>query len=374
MLKRTVTGVSAFGAVLLLFMSAVTAAHAFLPRAVTAEASAAAPIWLRVMPLGDSITDGGSVSSRAGYRLPLWNLAAAESGYGLDFVGTSSSGSVADADHEGHSGWMIDDIRKRIAGWASAAGPDVVLLHIGINDLDRGDPTGAPDRLAMLVDEIYAVRPSAVIILAGLIPSTGELGDRVKAFNARARMLPGVAQSTGHRLRYVDMPLLPTEMVDKLHPNDAGYRHMATVYAAAIADTVADGDVRPRPDSLVEEYAYPDRAEILTSRKVKLNSGDGGILLVECGATADGSGLLEVTTVRNAEPLCFGIRAAGVLDLVVPDLHTLRISGRPGDQGPPVIARSWTGDGVRSDVTIPPDGVTVTIPRNATLARLTVDG
>jgi hypothetical protein len=66
----------------------------------------------------------------------------------------------------------------------------------------------------------------------------------------------------------------------------------------------------------------------------------------------------------------FQIRGAGVLDLVVPGIRALRLSGPPA----PVIAQSWTEDGVRSDVTVPPDGVTVTIPHQATLSQLSVTG
>ena len=64
---------------------------------------------VRIMPLGDSITDG--VQTPGGYRIGLWQRFVAN-GYREDFVGSLSNGPAAlgDHDHEGHSGWRIDQI------------------------------------------------------------------------------------------------------------------------------------------------------------------------------------------------------------------------------------------------------------------------
>ena len=58
---------------------------------------------VRVMPLGDSITDGYNVPG--GYRINLWQRLAAGR-YTVDFVGSGFNGpaSLGDHDHEGHSG------------------------------------------------------------------------------------------------------------------------------------------------------------------------------------------------------------------------------------------------------------------------------
>ncbi|MET1073917.1 MAG: hypothetical protein ABWY11_14825, partial [Umezawaea sp.] len=58
---------------------------------------------VRVMPLGDSITDGYNVPG--GYRINLWQRMAA-AGQTVDFVGSGVNGPAAlgDHDHEGHSG------------------------------------------------------------------------------------------------------------------------------------------------------------------------------------------------------------------------------------------------------------------------------
>ena len=66
---------------------------------------------LRIMPLGDSITQGAKSENTAGYRGPLWTLLK-EAGYNVDYVGSSTAtpGTVSgmDTDHEGHGGWRLD--------------------------------------------------------------------------------------------------------------------------------------------------------------------------------------------------------------------------------------------------------------------------
>src|SRR6266540_6949417 len=64
---------------------------------------------VRVMPLGDSITDGTQVPG--GYRIRLWQDFTGN-GFQVDFVGTQFNGptSLGDHDHEGHPGWWIDQI------------------------------------------------------------------------------------------------------------------------------------------------------------------------------------------------------------------------------------------------------------------------
>jgi hypothetical protein len=56
---------------------------------------------VRVMPLGDSITEGTQVPG--GYRIGLWQRTAA-AGYRVDLVGSQFNGPTAlgDHDHEGH--------------------------------------------------------------------------------------------------------------------------------------------------------------------------------------------------------------------------------------------------------------------------------
>src|SRR5215204_1906117 len=102
---------------------------------------------IRIMPLGDSITQGVGSPLGDGYRGLLWDLFQ-QSGLVVDFVGGGQSGpsSLPDRDHQGTSGERADELLPRIPGLMSTYLPDVVLLMIGTNDVEQeglGQPMAA---------------------------------------------------------------------------------------------------------------------------------------------------------------------------------------------------------------------------------------
>ncbi|WP_369780070.1 FG-GAP-like repeat-containing protein [Streptomyces sp. R33] len=227
---------------------AVLTGIAASPAAATAQPS---PPLMRIMPLGDSITAGAGSSGGAGYRAPLWDRLVQQNRFVPDFVGSGSVGAVGDPDNEGHSGWTIDQVRAEIDRWQDAARPDVVLLHLGINDLKwhAADPEDAARRLLGLVDRLQAQRPGTAVIVLGLLPDTPGLERQTAAFNAVVQGQEASRQAAGQHFRYVAPPRLDlaAELPDGLHPNDAGYLKVATAYDAAIEQTVSDGWARRRP-------------------------------------------------------------------------------------------------------------------------------
>ncbi|MEU4158902.1 FG-GAP-like repeat-containing protein [Actinoplanes sp. NPDC026670] len=210
-------------------------------------AHAATVPHLRVLPVGDSITVGVG-GAGGGYRLPLWNLARGQSAFTMEFAGSQRSGPVPDPDHEGHSGYLIDAIATRIDTWMAAAAPDVVLLHIGINDLDRSDDKEhAPDRLAGLVSRIFAARPGVTVVLGGLLPTAPRLAEAVGRYNTAARQIVADHAASGDRIRYVDFAVTADQMFDELHPADTGYAVMGETFHTALEQAVADGGVTSSP-------------------------------------------------------------------------------------------------------------------------------
>ncbi|HEX5741199.1 MAG TPA: GDSL-type esterase/lipase family protein, partial [Pilimelia sp.] len=109
---------------------------------------------VRIMAMGDSITWGTGSRDGDGWREPLRaRLAAA--GYRVDLVGPLRQGRGPDRDLAGYPGWRVDQLRGRAPGYVAAYAPDVVLLHIGTNDLRRGQrPRDVAQRLAGLVGEL----------------------------------------------------------------------------------------------------------------------------------------------------------------------------------------------------------------------------
>ncbi|MEE9338782.1 MAG: immunoglobulin-like domain-containing protein, partial [Methylococcaceae bacterium] len=142
------------------------------------------PGALKILPLGDSITD--SINGRASYRRPLWHQLKA-AGYAVDFVGrpgyrhstVPESLLDYDIDHEGHAGSETQSIRSQILGWMNEFTADIVLLHIGTNDLNGGLDRGevpietVNETLNEINDIIQRIRTknsSVIILLAKIIP------------------------------------------------------------------------------------------------------------------------------------------------------------------------------------------------------------
>jgi lysophospholipase L1-like esterase len=192
---------------------------------------------VRVMPLGDSITDGVTVPG--GYRIGLWQRFVND-GYKVDFVGSLSNGpaSLGDHDHEGHSGWRVDQIDANIAGWLRTYTPHTVLLHIGTNDvIQNHDLANAPARLSALIDHITATVPTAEVFVATIIP----LANSGQEANARAfdAAIPGIVQNkvnAGKHVHLVDMhaALTTADLADGVHPNATGYDKMAATWYTAL--------------------------------------------------------------------------------------------------------------------------------------------
>ncbi|GGK11146.1 lipase [Streptomyces camponoticapitis] len=229
-------------ALLSLLVFAITAAVMTLTQ-TAANAATAAPAesngGVRIMPLGDSITDGFNVPG--GYRIDLWQHLAS-GGYTVDFVGSQFNGppELGDHDHQGHSGWRIDQLRSNIDGWLAASDPRTIMLQIGTNDVNQNyDLANAPARLSELIDRILQQKPQIELFVATITPEASPgLEARVKTFNAE---VPGIVDSKGPRVHLVDMykALTVADLADGVHPNAAGYAKMATVWYNALRSVPA---------------------------------------------------------------------------------------------------------------------------------------
>ncbi|MEV0952541.1 ricin-type beta-trefoil lectin domain protein [Promicromonospora sp. NPDC050249] len=203
----------------------------------TGPASAESNGGVRVMPLGDSITEG--TQTPGGSRIGLWQRLA-NGGYTVDFVGSQFNGpaSLGDHDHEGHPGWRIDQIDANVVGWLNTYQPQTVLLHIGTNDiLQNYNVSTAPNRLSALIDRITTTAPNTKVFVAKIIPIGWSEGNAaVNTFNAA---IPGIVQSkvnAGKNVHLVDMysPLTAADLEDGVHPTPGGYDKMAAAWYDAL--------------------------------------------------------------------------------------------------------------------------------------------
>ena len=200
----------------------------------------------KVLPLGDSITVGLGSSDAGGYRVPLFRKAL-EAGQSTTYVGTQSGGpSMVDGmpfprSHEGFSGRTIDFIADRIPAPALDDGAHIILLMIGTNDMYM-QPNGAPERLAVLLDEILEAEPDALLVVAQLTPFPGSAAE-VMQYNAAIPPLVEERAAQGEHIVLVDMYTDFSESLlnDGVHPNPEGYALMADRWYAAIAEVLPQG-------------------------------------------------------------------------------------------------------------------------------------
>lgn len=199
----------------------------------------------RIMPLGDSITFGtyGSGDNRpsslvTGYRQPLY-LSLSGANHDIDFVGGLIAGQSAnpafDADHEGHSGWTAPQVAATVYDWLVANPTDIILLHIGTNNL-----TTSSIHVESILDEIdryeddYNVE--ITVVLARIINRV-YYSSRTTAFNQNVAAMAQSRIANGDNIVLVNMESAlnySTDMVDNLHPNETGYNKMATVWFVAL--------------------------------------------------------------------------------------------------------------------------------------------
>jgi hypothetical protein len=153
-------------------------------------ASAESNGGVKIMPLGDSITDGFNVAG--GYRIELWNKLVADN-HRVDFVGSMVNGpaTLGDRDHEGHSGWTIAQIDAQITGWLQTHQPRTILLHIGTNDMYNASQ--APAQLGALLDRITGLAPDTEVFVATLVPFPQKrpVGAGLQRADPRNRQDPG---------------------------------------------------------------------------------------------------------------------------------------------------------------------------------------
>jgi len=197
---------------------------------------------IRLMPLGNSITEGAGSSHGGGYRRDLYYLLQ-NAGVAFDFVGALQYGNgFPDIDHEGHPGFLADqlEVKKYLADHPA----DVVFLEVGTNDISYSESAAEVyNDLAKIVDDIYQTNRAIAIYLSTVIPRRGTAGQQ-QVTDELNSMLPGlvsVKAAAGYKIFLVDIAARfksdtnwqTNLMADPVHPNDAGYQLMAAEWFEA---------------------------------------------------------------------------------------------------------------------------------------------
>lgn len=248
----------------MLFCSFITA------NSISAEESDTDKI--RVMPLGDSITDGFWLTG--GYRTTLCNLLE-ENGYSdkVDMVGPNWGGDCYDPQHAGYSGYSIDNIDQAdsisgartgissFADWLMQENPaDVIMLQIGTNDiLSYYDLDNICTRLENLVNQLLYYVDDDGMIYVSTIPCmdatntlyiseyyfTSESMDAiVDKYNSEIKEMVSRLQSEGKNVALSDINsvLDKSDLYDGVHPNAEGYEKMGKYWYGILTDYINGGN------------------------------------------------------------------------------------------------------------------------------------
>ncbi len=202
----------------------------------------------RVMPLGDSITAGGS--NFESYRYRLWKKLAA-AGYTVEFVGSQTNLSpIGPLRHEGYPGKNTDYLARRLKARFQEHPADIVLIHSGHNYSNEQHPVAnILTATESMIHTLRSINPKVSVLLAQVIPSgklpkyayipelnqqLARLADRL---NTPDQRVMAVNQAAGFDWR--------TDTIhDRVHPNAQGAEKIANRWFAALQE-VLDKPVRP---------------------------------------------------------------------------------------------------------------------------------
>lgn len=309
---------------------AAACAAAVMLTGVVFPVQAADTAPLRVMCLGDSVTDGFWLPG--GYRNTLCSLIT-ENGLEqhFDFVGPNWGGSGYDPQHAGYSGYSIDNIAQEDSVSGQRTGlssfaeqmmaqypADLVFMQIGTNDiLSLYDLEHFGERLEGLTEIVLRALPDQGALCLATLPvmdandplyispaffSPESMDAAVEDCNAQIRALAQKLTAEGKPvyLAEINHVLTKSDLYDGVHPNAEGYEKMGRFWyqklldyragtlksdaesaALPMGDVNGDGSVSAEDCILLSEYltgrntlssAQADRSDPDGSRR--LNAAD----------------------------------------------------------------------------------------------------
>lgn len=196
----------------------------------------------RIMPVGDSITEGGQTFSS--YRYPLW-VKLFTAGYLVEFVGSRTSDSrIGPLHHEGYSGKNAEYIAGNLGKSFRANPADIVLIHAGHNHTNTEAPVrGIVAATESMIRTVRGINPKVVVLLAQVIPS-GKL--------PKYDYIPELNRELDRLAAQLDTPQQPVKIVnqadgfnwqtdtidDQVHPNARGAEKMAECWFEVLTNVM----------------------------------------------------------------------------------------------------------------------------------------
>lgn len=302
------TPLSAVTVLIALAALLVTAAFALArpARSATPAGTAATTAPVKIMPLGDSITAGPGC-----WRAILWHDLQTNGYTNIDFVGSVPDGGcnygyTYDGDNEGHGGYSATGIAQnnQLPAWLSAANPDIVLMHLGTNDMWGGSipVSSVLAAYTTLIGQMRANNPNMKILVAQIIPmnppSCPTCAAEVQSLD---QAIPGWAAG----LTTAQSPIIVVDQWtgfddatdtggDGVHPNDAGFAKMAARWYPPLAQ-VLSGIIPPPPSPSASPSGSPSPSASASS-----SPGNSGCTAAYQVTSQWGGGFQGTVTVTNS--------------------------------------------------------------------------
>jgi lysophospholipase L1-like esterase len=199
----------------------------------------------RIMPVGDSITEGSR--DFPVYR-PLLLEMLEQAGHRVAYVGSrKTNGGLL---HEGYGGKNAEFLAKTVPAHFAEHPADVVLLHAGHNHFAHEHPVpGIVAATEAMITEFRRVNPRVAVLVARVIPS-GKLPkySYIPELNAELAALAERLDRPGQRVIAVDQARgfdVETDTSgDKVHPNAAGAKKMAARWFEALEPLLESNTTR----------------------------------------------------------------------------------------------------------------------------------
>lgn len=272
-------------------VSAVALLISSMPVMNTASQVSAEDDTIKIMCIGDSITDGYTSEYVGSYRKFIYHNLN-EMGYNIDMVGSKDGGwTPTYTDEETGETWEFDNENTGYSGYSilSYSGrtgiyetlistdclaqtqPDIVTLQIGTNDvIDNYDIDTAGERLEVLIDYILDNIPSDATLFISPIPpldpnrsdvyswfgnyrhsadwseqyddtrAAMEVEIALMSYNTQAMALASKKKQEGKNVVFSEAALevtdVSTQLFDGVHPNNVGYKAIGDKWATVIDD------------------------------------------------------------------------------------------------------------------------------------------
>jgi lysophospholipase L1-like esterase len=189
---------------------------------------------VKILPLGDSITEG---SNQISYRPALAKLLK-DAGYDVTFVGPKEA--PAGLRHGGYGGKNAEQIAELYAGFHATTPADIVLIHAGHNHFAEEKPVpGILRATESMIASARQANPKVIILLAQVITS-GKLPkySYLTELNQQLAKLATKLHRPEQRVILVDQATgfdwKTDAAADLVHPNAQGAAKMAGQWFEAL--------------------------------------------------------------------------------------------------------------------------------------------